>query len=200
MPTMSFVRTYLKRSIVFSILFVITAIFLSQFVFFATDFFDEFFNWGPQITMVIVSLMISLGYSPFRKRLVSLTDNIFYLKSHDYHESLKEISENNGIIYIAEFKNTPVGMIAGIIEEFTKNDEIEYISSKPAKVLELIVSEKNRGKNIGKLLMDKMEEYFKTKECDIIQVKVFEPNKDAHGFYKKLGYQDRFIDMIKESK
>ena len=113
---------------------------------------------------------------------------------------LKEISENNGIIYIAEFKNTPVGMIAVIIEEFTKNDEIEYISSKPAKVLELIVSEKNRGKNIGKLLMDKMEEYFKTKECDIIQVKVFEPNKDAHGFYKKLGYQDRFIDMIKESK
>jgi len=110
---------------------------------------------------------------------------------------LKKITEGKGIIYIAEFENIPVGMIAGIIEEFTKNDEIECIPSKPARILELIVLEKYRGKNIGSLLMNKIEEYFKIQNCDIVHVEVFEPNKRTHSFYQKLGYNDRVIDMLK---
>lgn len=110
---------------------------------------------------------------------------------------LKKITEKKGIIYMAEFENIPVGMIAGIIEEFTKNDEIECISSKPARILELIVSEKYRGKNIGSLLMNKIEEYFQIQGCDIVRVEVFEPNKKTHNFYQKLGYNDRVIDMVK---
>lgn len=110
---------------------------------------------------------------------------------------LKKINEQQGIIFIAEFENIPIGMIAGIIEEFTKNDRIECIPSKPARILELIVSEKYRSNNIGSLLMNKIEEYFQIQGCDIIRVEVFEPNKKTHNFYQKLGYQDRVRDMVK---
>ena len=51
--------------------------------------------------------------------------------------------------------------------------------------------------HIGKKLMSKMESYFRKKKCDVICVEVFDPNKAAHNFYKKLHYQNRSIDMIK---
>lgn len=110
---------------------------------------------------------------------------------------LKKVKQHQGIIYIAEFENIPVGMIAGIIEDFTKNDEIECIPSKPARILELIVNEKHRGQNIGSLLMQSAEEYFQKRGCDIVRVEVFEPNTKTHNFYLKLNYQDRVIDMVK---
>lgn len=116
-----------------------------------------------------------------------------------YTENLfKKINKYNGIIYIAKDKKSIVGMVAGIIEEFTKNDEIEIVHLKFARVEELIVNEKYRGKKIGSLLMDKIEKYFKNQKCDYIYVKVFEPNKKTHKLYEKLGYQDRMVDMMKK--
>lgn len=116
-----------------------------------------------------------------------------------YTENLfGKINKHNGIIYVAKHENILVGMVAGIIEEFTKYDEIESVHSKLARVEELIVNEKYRGKKIGSLLMGKIEEYFQNQGCDYILVKVFEPNKKAHNLYRKLGYQDRMVDMIKK--
>jgi len=110
---------------------------------------------------------------------------------------LKKIKKHKGIIYIAEIENIPVGMVVGIIEDYTKNDEIESIPSKTARILELIVSEKYRGKNIGSLLMQSIERYFQKQGCDIIRIAVFAPNTKTHSFYQKLNYQDRVIDMVK---
>lgn len=76
---------------------------------------------------------------------------------------LQKIEKNDGIIYIAEFEKKPVGIIAGIFEKQTKDDILECIPSKPARILELIVDEEYRGKNIGSLLMDKIEKYFQNK-------------------------------------
>lgn len=45
--------------------------------------------------------------------------------------------------------------------------------------------------------MEKMEEYFGENGCDVARVEVFEPNVKTHSFYRKLGYQDRNIDMMK---
>lgn len=114
------------------------------------------------------------------------------------NNTLKKIEQNHGIIYIAEFENIPVGIIAGIIEESSEEEKLECIPSKVGIILELIVSEKYRGKNIGSLLMKQMEEYFQIHKCNIISVDIFEPNKKTHNFYQKLGYQDRLITMIKK--
>ncbi|MCX6739888.1 MAG: GNAT family N-acetyltransferase [Candidatus Parcubacteria bacterium] len=111
---------------------------------------------------------------------------------------LKKIENQEGIIYIAEIEGTAIGMIAGIIEKQSPGDELECIPSKAGRILELIVSEKLRGQNIGSLLMQTIEKYFLDQSCDIIRVEVFEPNTNTHNFYKKLEYHDRVIDMVKK--
>lgn len=110
---------------------------------------------------------------------------------------LKKIEKNEGVIYIAEFEKNIVGMIAGIIEKEIVGDELGNILSKTARVLELIVSEEFRGKKIGSLLMEELEKHFQQNKCDLVRVEVFEPNKNTHSFYKKCGYTDRVIDMVK---
>jgi len=45
--------------------------------------------------------------------------------------------------------------------------------------------------------MDKMEAYFKNSGCEYVYLDVFWPNTWAIDFYRKLGYQDRMLTMIK---
>ncbi len=71
------------------------------------------------------------------------------------------------------------------------------IPCKRGAVLELIVKNGYREKGIGKLLMQKIETYFKNKGCNISGIDVFPPNEKAYRFYSKLGYRDRNIWMAK---
>ena len=111
---------------------------------------------------------------------------------------LKKIKKEGGVIFIAESKGIPFGFVAGILNKQSKEELLGCVPTKSGRVVELIVSEKQRGKNVGKMLMSKIEEYFKLQNCDIIQIEVFVPNKRAHDFYKKLGYGDRDFDMLKK--
>jgi|WetSurMetagenome_2_1015567.scaffolds.fasta_scaffold349426_2 ribosomal protein S18 acetylase RimI-like enzyme len=111
---------------------------------------------------------------------------------------LDKIAKNRGVIYLAEAGDKPVGLAAGIIEDASPEDAWGSIPSKSGRIIELIVDEKQRGQNIGKELMVEIEKYLIDNGCDVIRVEVFEPNKTAHDFYKKLGYNDRVIDLIKK--
>jgi len=114
------------------------------------------------------------------------------------NDLLKKIKKRGGAIFIAEVENIPLGFVAGVLNVQSKDELLGCVPTKSGRVLELIVSEKQRGKNVGKTLMSKIEEYFQQQGCDIIQVEVFEPNILAHNFYKKLGYYGRVTDMIKK--
>lgn len=111
---------------------------------------------------------------------------------------LKKIKKQNGAIFLAKEKDIPLGFIAGIIEKQDKDELLGTVPSKPGFILELIVSAKYRRKNVGSLLMKKIEEYFHEQGCDVVLVEVFKPNKLAYDFYKKLGYIDRSTEMIKK--
>jgi ribosomal protein S18 acetylase RimI-like enzyme len=113
------------------------------------------------------------------------------------NDLLEKIKENQGVIYIAKLDGEIVGLIAGLIEKLTVIDSVESAPAKTARILELIVSEKHRGLNIGTLLMSEIEKYFVEEKCNLIRVEVFEPNQSAHHFYEKCGYGDRVIDMLK---
>lgn len=114
-------------------------------------------------------------------------------------ETIKEVEENNGIIYIAEYGEKAVGFIAGILHDQTKENKLSVTDlRKEGRITELYVEESKRGQGVGKMLMEKLENYFKEKECGVVRVEVFEPNKLAYEFYKKVGYKDRVIDMMKE--
>lgn len=118
---------------------------------------------------------------------------------HFAKETIEETKGDKGVIYMAEDeKGQVIGFSAGVIN--LPNDEDLLGGNDPrswGRVTELFVNEKFRGKGVGRLLMEKLEDYFKKRDCGFIRVEVFEPNKNAHGFYKKLGFSDRNIDMLK---
>lgn len=111
---------------------------------------------------------------------------------------LQKIKKQKGAIFLAKDENIPLGFIAGVVEKQDKDELLGCVPSRPGRILELIVSDKYRGKNVGSLLMERVEEYFHDEGCTVLLVEVFEPNNLAHNFYKKLGYTDRSIDMIKK--
>jgi ribosomal protein S18 acetylase RimI-like enzyme len=111
---------------------------------------------------------------------------------------LKNVDKYNGIIYIAENECQIVGFIAGVMRGQSKEELLESVPSKAGRIIELFIDEQFRGKGIGKRLMEKMEDYFRQYGSDVSKVEVFEPNVKAHNFYRKLGYQDRSIEMLKK--
>ena len=98
---------------------------------------------------------------------------------------------------MAEDKRGVVGCIVGLIENQTKKELMENKPTKAVRIVELIVKKSCRKKGTGKKLMSEMEAYFEKMNCDAIRVEVFAPNKSAHKFYNRLGYEDRSIDLIK---
>jgi ribosomal protein S18 acetylase RimI-like enzyme len=86
----------------------------------------------------------------------------------------------------------------GTIPPQTKEDLLEGIPSKDGIVLELVVEADYRKKGVGTMLMNKLEEYFRQNKCDASRVGVFLPNIKARRLYKKLGYRDRDVYMIKK--
>ena len=135
--------------------------------------------------------------------IVSIDDLKRTRRMPDFGESytqrtLQKVAENNGIIYVAELDSELVGVVVGTIPEQTKEDQLEHVPSKFGEVLEIVVKAGTRGRGVGTMLMNKLEEYFKENNCDISGVGVLVPNKNAHRLYSKLGYEDRSFYMTKD--
>ena len=134
--------------------------------------------------------------------IVSIDDLKRTRRMPDFGESytqrtLQKVAENNGIIYVVELDSELVGVVVGTIPEQTKEDQLEHVPSKFGEVLEIVVKAGYRGRGVGTMLMNKLEEYFKENNCDISGVGVLVPNKNAHRLYSKLGYEDRSFYMTK---
>lgn len=121
----------------------------------------------------------------------------------DYREKmaildLEKVKNNNGKCYLAIEDGKAIGLIMGIIIQFDEYDYLDYKCPKEGEIIELIVSEKARNKGIGNFLIKKMEDYFKSVECEYILVDVFAYNENAISFYNKNGYRSRMYTNIKK--
>ena len=113
---------------------------------------------------------------------------------------LEEVKNNNGKCYIAVCNNKVMGLIMGTIIKFDEYDYLDYKCPKCGEVTELVVSKKVRSSGIGTLLMNKIEEYFKSIGCEYISIEVFAYNKMGINFYEKHGYHTRGLIDIKKIK
>lgn len=75
---------------------------------------------------------------------------------------------------------------------------MDYTCPKRGEITELIVSKKTRSQGVGRMLMNRMEEYFKSIGCEYVIVDVFAYNKLAFNFYGKNNYHSRMQTMIKD--
>lgn len=113
---------------------------------------------------------------------------------------LKTVKENEGICYLAIDNDKVIGLIMGCIFPYDKYDYLDYKCPRRGEITELIVTKKVRSKGVGKLLMDKIEAYFKEKGCEYVFVEVFGYNENAYNFYQKDDYHTRMYHMIKNIK
>ncbi len=111
---------------------------------------------------------------------------------------LEEIKNNNGKCYLAIEEEKVIGLIMGYVIIYDKYDYLDYKCPKSGEVSELIVSKRARNSGIGKSLMNKMEQYFKSINCEYIFIDVFGYNKNAIEFYKRQGYHTRMLRNIKK--
>ena len=111
---------------------------------------------------------------------------------------LEEVKNNQGKCYIAVENDKAVAVIMGIIGSYDEYDYLDYKCPKKGEVTELIVSKNVRSKGLGKELMDKMEDYFRSMGCEYVVIDVFAYNDLAINFYKKQGYHTRGLIDIKK--
>lgn len=111
---------------------------------------------------------------------------------------LEEVNNNNGKCYIAVEDDKAIGVIMGTIPSYDEYDYLDYTCPKKGEITELIVSQKVRSKGVGQQLMQKMEEYFKSQNCEYVHIDVFAYNDTAINFYRKQGYHTRMLIDIKK--
>ncbi len=135
--------------------------------------------------------------------LVSIDQDELDHVHSEYHEKmalidLLDVKDNDGKCYLAVEKDKAIGLIMGTIPPYSEYDYLDYKCPRRGEIIELIVTKKTRSKGIGKALMGKMEEYFKSKDCEYILVDIFAYNDNALKFYFKDGYHLRMVTGIKK--
>jgi ribosomal protein S18 acetylase RimI-like enzyme len=133
-----------------------------------------------------IALLDPLGKIKRRKDF----DSVAYVQ-----RMIEQAVIGNGYVTLAEDEGTIVGCIASLD---VPTDPLDYHESKDAKIAELIVSASVRGKGVGSLLMEEIEKRYAEQGYECIRVDCFSPNADAYRFYKKIGYDDRLVTLIKK--
>lgn len=110
---------------------------------------------------------------------------------------MEKIEKQNGKVYLSIEKNMVIGLIIGIVEQKDEVDKLTNDCAKTGSLIELIVKNNIRGNGIGKALLEKIEEYFKSIDCKRINIEVFGPNKKGLNFYEKNDYIIRDIIVSK---
>lgn len=131
-------------------------------------------------------------------------DSISRVKNLDgfAEKSLEQMFENidkyNGKIFIAKVNDIVIGFISGAIFDQSEIGKLEVGEHKQGEVLKIYILEEHRGKGLGKLMISKMEDFFKESGCDSVWIEVSSYNTNAHSTYEKLGFIDREVGMLKE--
>lgn len=141
-----------------------------------------------------------------QEHLVDIDSWHFQVMKDTYRENcfkrdMKAVNTQEGKIYLAKENNEIVGLVVGVIPPRDDEDRDTNTCARNGSVLELIVSKKSRGNGTGKLLLQKIESYFKEQNCENISIEVYGPNTRAFNFYDKNGYKPiEYIVMKKIDK
>lgn len=137
------------------------------------------------------------------KYIISIDKDKLDILHPDYRDKmaiidLEEVNNYNGKCYLAIENDKAIGLIMGCIPEYEKSDCLDYKCPKRGKIIELIVTKKTRSKGVGQQLINKLEKYFKSVDCEYIIVDIFAYNDIGNNFYIKNNYHSRMITSIKK--
>ncbi|MCR4279471.1 MAG: GNAT family N-acetyltransferase [Candidatus Zambryskibacteria bacterium] len=109
---------------------------------------------------------------------------------------LKSIDSNNSKIFVGLIEGTVVAWM--VVRAITEDAQSPNIALKSyGYIPELAVLREYKGRGVGKALMNKAEEFIKSKGLEWIELDVSEGN-GALDFYSKSGYKPKSIRMEKK--
>jgi ribosomal protein S18 acetylase RimI-like enzyme len=158
----------------------------------------EIIEYNEKYLEDVRDLLVELG-----EYIVSIDKDNLEILHPDYREKLAlldldKVKNNHGKCYLAIEDDKAIGLIMGVIPPYDEYDYLDYKCPKRGRVTELVVTKKIRKSGVGKLLMNKMEDYFKSQGCEYVLIDVFAYNENAIGFYNKQGYHHRMHVDIKK--
>jgi len=117
-------------------------------------------------------------------------------REQDYYLGL--IADENVALLVAEADEKLVGFGHTIVRD-TPVFPV-FVPRRYAIVDGIVVKSGFQNHGIGRILMDKMQEWATAKGAASIELNVYEFNKTAISFYERLGYQTLSRKMSKEIK
>ena len=117
-------------------------------------------------------------------------------REQDYYLGL--IADENVALLVAEADEKLVGFGHTIVRD-TPVFPV-FVPRRYAIVEGIVVKSGFQNHGIGRILMDKMQEWATAKGAASIELNVYEFNKTAISFYERLGYQTLSRKMSKELK
>jgi ribosomal protein S18 acetylase RimI-like enzyme len=117
-------------------------------------------------------------------------------REQGYYSGL--IADENVALLVAEAGGKLVGLVHAIIRD-TPAFPI-FVPRRYAMVDSIVVRSGFQNRGIGKILMDKMQEWAIARGATSIELNVYEFNRTAISFYERLGYHTLSRKMSKEMK
>ena len=138
-----------------------------------------------------------------QKYIIEIDKYNLNIISQDYREKyfefvLNDCKGNQGKTFVAIDRNKVVGFVSGFVQEYDERDRLDYSCPKKGIVAELIVDKNCRANGIGTELLKYIENYFKSIDCEFVQIDVFAYNEIGKKFYNKKDYHARMETMIKK--
>lgn len=116
------------------------------------------------------------------------------VREQDYYLGL--IADENVALLVAEAGENLVGFVHAIVRD--SPDLPVFVPRRYAIVDGIVVRSGFQNHGIGRILMDKMQEWAIAKGATSIELNVYEFNETAISFYERLGYQTVSRKMSKE--
>lgn len=126
--------------------------------------------------------------SDFKKKDFSSVKNLLidgFSKNFDNDINLNFINNQSNFGFVAINNETIIG--------FASIHIIEKLNRRSCLIEDVVVDKKERGKGIGKLLIEHLINFSKSKSCDKIILNSKESNIP---FYNKLGFVQNEIQMV----
>jgi ribosomal protein S18 acetylase RimI-like enzyme len=105
----------------------------------------------------------------------------------------KILNDKDHVFFVAEDKKI-VGLVFGWkenIHPIYKNEFVGYIA-------DVIVDKDYRGEGVGKKLVNTLEAEFKKMGLKETKLLVLKNNEKAHSLWKKIGYEELYVEMRKD--
>ena len=103
------------------------------------------------------------------------------------------IAKDDSDILVYEYNRNIVGFI--LLQAKTRPDFDFIIPGKYCYIMDIIVTEKHRGKGLGTALMNSAKDWAKEQNCNFVNLDVLVNNSAAIRLYNKLGFIPKAQEM-----